>query len=199
MPRRQLKSLLGFATNTGSNVVSVFNKFTMEVVDTIATSSGPMGAVLDQRREWAYFALAGDAAIEAIEVGTGEILRRLRLHFGDEPVEIDLTSDGEFLVSANRGSNSASIIDAASLREIERVRLPSEADFGRVESGRATGLPDPTAVQHDFRHRPASAGGRAVAGCSKRRRFEAPSVRMAAACTSSPGIPRISWSSTRGI
>jgi DNA-binding beta-propeller fold protein YncE len=117
--------LLGFATSSGSNVVSVFNKFTMEVVDTIATSSGPMGAVLDQQREWVYVALAGDAGIQAIDVGTGEILRRLRLNFGDEPVEIDLSSDGEFLVSANRGSNSASIIEAASLREVERVRLPS--------------------------------------------------------------------------
>jgi YVTN family beta-propeller protein len=125
-PRRQLKSLLGFATNSGSNVVSVVNKYTMEVVDTIATGSGPMGAVLDQRREWVYVALAGDAAIGAIDVGTGVILHRARLNFGDEPVEIALSPDGEILVSANRGSNTASIIDAGSLREIERIRLPSE-------------------------------------------------------------------------
>lgn len=125
-PRRQLKNLLGFATNTRSNVVTVFNTYTMEVVDTIATGSGPMGAVLDPRREWVYVALAGDDAIVAIDVGTGEILRRLTLHFGDEPVEIALSSDGRILVSANRGSNTASIIDATSLREIDRIRLPSE-------------------------------------------------------------------------
>lgn len=125
-PRRQLKNLLGFATNSGSNVVSVFNTYTMEVVDTIATGSGPMGAVIDQRREWVYVSLAGDAAIVAIDVGTGEILRRLTMHFGDEPVEIALSPDGRTLVSANRGSNTASIIDADSLREIDRVRLPSE-------------------------------------------------------------------------
>jgi YVTN family beta-propeller protein len=125
-PRRQLKSLLGFATNSGSNVVSVFNKFTMEVVDTIATSSGPRGAVLDQRRGWVYVALAGDDVIEAIDVNTGEMLRRLKMNFGDEPVEVALSPDGEILVSANRASNSASIIDASSLRELGRVRLPSE-------------------------------------------------------------------------
>lgn len=125
-PRRQLERLLGFATNTRSNVVSVFNKYTMEVVDTIAMGSGPMGAVLDQRREWVYVALAGDAAIGAIDVGTGEILHRARLNFGDEPVEIAQSPDGETLISANRGSNTASIIDAGSLREIERIRLPSE-------------------------------------------------------------------------
>ncbi|MBW2543218.1 MAG: YncE family protein [Deltaproteobacteria bacterium] len=124
--RRQLESLLGFATNTGGNVVSVFNKHTMEIVETIATGSGPMGAALDQRRKWVYVALAGDAEIAAIDVGTTQILQRIRLNFGDEPVEVGLSPDGEFLVSANRGSNTASIMDTGSLRELDRVRLPSE-------------------------------------------------------------------------
>jgi len=127
--QRQLDGLLGFATNTGSNVVSVFNKHTMEIVDTIATGSGPKGAVLDQRRKWVYVALAGDDEIAAIGVSTGQILRRIRLNFGDEPIELALSPDGEFLVTANRGSNTASIIDAGSLREIERVRLPSEPSW----------------------------------------------------------------------
>jgi YVTN family beta-propeller protein len=85
-----------------------------------------MGAVLDRRREWVYIALAGEAIIAAIDVNAAEIFRRVRLNFGDEPVEIALSADGRILVSANRGSNTASIIDADSLREIERVRLPSE-------------------------------------------------------------------------
>jgi DNA-binding beta-propeller fold protein YncE len=128
-PKRQLRTLLGFATNSGSNTVSVFNKFTMEIVDTVATSSGPRGAVLDQRGGWVYVALAGDDAIQAIDVSTGEILRRVRLNFGDEPVEVGLSPDGEILVTANRGSNTASIIDASSLREKGRVRLPSEPSW----------------------------------------------------------------------
>jgi len=125
-PRRQLKTLLGFATNSQENVIFVFNKHTMEVVDTIATRSGPRGAVIDERRGWVYVALAGDDSIEAVELNTGEILQRLQLNFLDEPVEIALSPDREFLVSANQGSNSASIIDTATLREIGRVSLPSE-------------------------------------------------------------------------
>jgi DNA-binding beta-propeller fold protein YncE len=125
-PRQQLRGLLGFATHTSRNLVSVFNKHTMQVVDTIATSRGPMGAAIDARRAWVYVALAGDDAIEAIEVNTSEILGRLELNFGDEPVEIALSPGGSLLVSANRGSNTASIIDAGSLRELDRVALPSE-------------------------------------------------------------------------
>jgi YVTN family beta-propeller protein len=124
-PRRQLRNLLGFATNSGGNLVSVFNKHTMRVVDTIATGRGPMGVAIDQRREWVYVAVAGDDAIEAIEVSTGQILRRLQLNFGDEPVEIALSPDASILVCANRGSNTASIIDAGSLLELDRVVLPS--------------------------------------------------------------------------
>jgi DNA-binding beta-propeller fold protein YncE len=48
------------------------------------------------------------------------------LNFADEPVEIALSPDGRILVSANRGSNTASLIDTDSMREIERIRLPSE-------------------------------------------------------------------------
>ena len=125
-PRRELESLLGFATSSGSNIVSVFNKVTMEVVDTIATSSGPKGAVLDQRRGWVYIALAADDSIEAIDVGTREILARARLRSGDEPAEIALSRDGETLVSANSGSSTVSIIETTALREVGRVRLPTE-------------------------------------------------------------------------
>jgi hypothetical protein len=125
-PRRQLRTLLGYATNSLENVITVFNKHSMEVVDTIATSSGPQGAAIDEWRGWVYIALAGADAVEAIDVNTGEILQRLQLNFGDEPVEIALSQDRELLVSANYGSNSASIIDTVSLREIGRVSLPSE-------------------------------------------------------------------------
>jgi YVTN family beta-propeller protein len=126
-PRRQLTSLLGFATNSGSNVVSVFNKLSMQVVDTIATGSGPKGAVIDQRRGWVYIALAGDDSIEAIEVATAKIFLRLRLQLGDEPSEIALSPDGEILVSANYGSNTATVIETSGLRMVERIRLPAEA------------------------------------------------------------------------
>jgi YVTN family beta-propeller protein len=47
---RVLINLNGYVTNTDSNFISVFNKKTMQVVDTIATGQGPMGLVIDQLR-----------------------------------------------------------------------------------------------------------------------------------------------------
>jgi DNA-binding beta-propeller fold protein YncE len=134
--------LLGFVTNSEDNVVYVFNKHTMEIVSAIATTSGPKGAVIDKRRDWVYIALAGDDAIEAIEVNTGEVLSRVQLNLGDEPTELALSGDGRILVSANYGSNTASIIDADSLREIGRVTLPAEPTsvVAGGSSGRAYAL-----------------------------------------------------------
>jgi len=125
-PHKQLTSLLGFVTNSGKNLVTVFNKMTMEVVDIIATSSGPKGIALDQRKGWVYVALAGDSAIEVIDVSTLELTGRIPLNFSDEPVEIALSPDGRTLVTANTGSNTMSIIDTNSLREVGRVSLPWE-------------------------------------------------------------------------
>lgn len=124
--RRQLNNLVGFATNARANVVSVFNKNTMQIVDIVATGSGPTGAALDQLNGWLYVALAGDDSIEIIQVNTGDILGRVKLNFGDQPGEIALSPDGRTLVSANTGSNTASIVDTRSLREVARINLPSE-------------------------------------------------------------------------
>jgi YVTN family beta-propeller protein len=124
-PTRPLASLLGFATAPARNLVSVFNKHSMQVVDVVATRSGPMGAALDQERAVAFIASSGDAAIEILDAGTRQILGHIRLAGGDEPGEIALSPDGRTLVSANYGSSSASIIDTGSRREIVRLPLPS--------------------------------------------------------------------------
>lgn len=125
-PNRQLPNLKGFASNSWSNNVTVFNKNTMEVVDRIRTGDEPKGLALDQNKGWLYVALAGEDAIEVIEVSNGEIQGRIRLIMGDRPVELALSSDGRTLISANYGSNTMSIINTVSLFEEGRVSFTSE-------------------------------------------------------------------------
>lgn len=120
------RNYLGFISNTGENLVSVFNKRTMEVVDVISTGVGPKGMALDQERGIIYVALAGDDAIQLINVDTMSIYGRIKLLFGDEPTEIALSGNGETLVSANYGSGTISIIDTGTLSE--RERLSQEPD-----------------------------------------------------------------------
>jgi len=125
--RRQVPNLRGFVTGSHANLVTIFNKKTMRVVDVLATGSGPKGAVLDRRRNWLYIAQAGADSIGVIEVSTGHIQGRIKLQFGDEPIELGLSKDGRTLISTNSGSNTVSIIDTEALIETGRIYLQSTA------------------------------------------------------------------------
>jgi YVTN family beta-propeller protein len=122
-PGRILINLTGYVSNSDSNLLSVFDKQTMRVVNSIATGWGPKGIALDQKRARAYVAISRDDGIVVYDVFKGDIIRSLRLNLGDEPIYLALTPDGRTLVSVNHGSNTVSIIDAISMFETARVQV----------------------------------------------------------------------------
>lgn len=120
---RELRNLIGYVSNSDSNIISLFNKRTMQVISVIATGMRPSDMALDQRNGRVYVAVSESSAIEIVDVFSGRITGRIRLNFGDEPRELAMTPDGRTIVSANYGSNTASIIDAVSRFEVSRVRV----------------------------------------------------------------------------
>ena len=120
------RNYLGFVSHTTENIVTVFNKKRMEIIQVIHTGVAPKGMALDQRNGLVYVAAAGDDVIEVINIATLEIIGRIRLQFGDEPSELALTPDGRTLLSANSGSGTVSIISTRSLSEKERLMLDPE-------------------------------------------------------------------------
>jgi YVTN family beta-propeller protein len=127
---RQLFNLYGYASNSGSNLITVFNKTTMQVTDSVATGLRPRGMAIDPRRRRLFVACSGDNRIEEIDILKNAVVGRIQLRLGDEPLDLAITPDGRLLVSANYGSNSVSIIDAGSRIEMERVtvgRKPTDA------------------------------------------------------------------------
>jgi len=125
-PERMLANLKGFVSNSGSQSLTVFNKRTALVTDTILVGKNPKDLALDQRRRWLYVALAGEDMIAVVDVESGDILGQVSLRFGDEPTELALTASGKTLVVLNHGSESVSIIDTSSLFEKGRIRLTAE-------------------------------------------------------------------------
>ncbi len=125
-PRRQTRNFTGFASQVMTHTVTVFNKRTMQVFCLLSPGTTPRGMALDDRRGRLYVALAGDDAVAVIDVDTLKEEGRIKLFFGDRPVELALTDNGETLVAANRGSRTLSIIDTSSLYERHRVQLNSE-------------------------------------------------------------------------
>jgi YVTN family beta-propeller protein len=122
-PGGTLANLKGYVSNSAANLISVFNKKTMEVVNVIATGRGPKGIVLDQNRTRAYVAVSGDDTVEIYDVFNGTVIGKVKLTFGDNPMELALTPDGRTLVSVNHSSNTVSIIDAISRIELRRISV----------------------------------------------------------------------------
>ncbi|MBI5558359.1 MAG: YncE family protein [Deltaproteobacteria bacterium] len=138
-PERLLPSLKGFASNSGSDSLTIFNKRTARITGSLHIGAMPKGLALDQRKGWLYVALARENAIAVVEVSNGVILGKVRLQFGDEPCEVVLSPSGNTLVAINQGSNSASIIDTDSLFEKGKIRLSATPTgvFMGPDEGRA--------------------------------------------------------------
>ena len=121
VPDRPPIGLLGYAANFGSNNITVFDKRARQAVGVIATGRGPRGIALDRRLRRGYVVLEEDDAIDVIDADAGEVTNRLRLHTGDSPREPALSPDGLLLFTANAGSDTVSVVDTASLIEVERI------------------------------------------------------------------------------
>ncbi len=128
IPGRPLPTLTGYVTNYGANTITVFDKHTCEAMDIIQTGRGPAGIVIDQKQRRAYVVLAGEDAIDVIDVEAGSVVNRIQLTPGDNPRDLAITPDGSTLVCANPGSNTLSIIDPIALVESARVNLAKRPD-----------------------------------------------------------------------
>jgi YVTN family beta-propeller protein len=123
IPARPPVGLLGFVTNRRSGDITVFNKKSLQAIAVITTGREPSGMALDQRAQRAYVAVSGEDTIGVIDILSGNVSQQIRLSPGDVPSELALTSDGHTLLSANKGSNTVSIIDPVARFEQARVNV----------------------------------------------------------------------------
>lgn len=135
VPQRSAPGLIGVASSRGTNTVTVFDKISGKVVGVIPAGRMPAGLAVDPDRRLAYVAASGDDTVESIGLLEQNVLRRLVLRGGDEPVELALTPDGRTLLSANAGSSTVSVIDAVPM--VETARIPVGNGPGSILVDRA--------------------------------------------------------------
>lgn len=121
VPSLPVSGLLGYVVNRADNTLTVFDKRTGQVSAIIATGRGPEQVVFDQNSRTAYVSLAGEDAVDVINLTDGEVTHRINLKTGDGPGSIALTPDGRTLLTVNARSNRLSIIDPATLAERSTV------------------------------------------------------------------------------
>jgi YVTN family beta-propeller protein len=134
IPPKSATGLTGYASNSGSNDVTVFDKRSGQVIGVIAVPGSPAGIALDGKGLKAYVAIPNADAISVIDVIQNDASDRVELHVGDRPRELALSPDGKILLVANVGSNTVSVIDTVSLSETGRVVVGSGPSSVLVDS-----------------------------------------------------------------
>ena len=122
VPTLPLVELLGFATATGADAVTVFDKRSRQVVGVLAAGRDPRGLAVDRLQGKLFVALSGGDEVAAHDLVTGAELGRARLQPGDRPQELALAGDGRTLVVTNTGSNTVAFVDSLALVEVGRAR-----------------------------------------------------------------------------
>ena len=129
IPPLPLMELSGYVTNSDDNTITVFDRHSARVGGMIATGRGPTGMVLDQVRQKGYVALSGEDAVAVLDLKENDFIDRIRLLAGDNPQFMALTPDGRLAITANKGSNTASIVDIPSRVEIARVQVGNGPEY----------------------------------------------------------------------
>jgi len=120
--REVLPSLAGYVSVPPSGLIVMFDKKEMQVIDLITSAPAPSGLALDQDRRRLYIALPDADAVDFIDTFTRTSLGRATLGAGDKPRELALTPSGDLLVTANSGTNTASLIETDSRYEAARIQ-----------------------------------------------------------------------------
>lgn len=136
LPRESpLPALAAYVSHRWTDHLFVLDRRAREVVNAVATGRTPRGLALDSGRQRIFVTLEGEGEVAVVDTPTGVELKRIRLGGpGDRPVDVALTPGGRLLVTANEGSDSASVIDASSFLEV--ARLPCGREPGAVLADR---------------------------------------------------------------
>jgi YVTN family beta-propeller protein len=127
---KELSSSLIYVTNESSDNVSVINRYSGEVIETIMTGKSPRGitASLAGDRPKIYVANSGANSVSVIDPTTNKVENEIPVRFGTEPVDLTvgtIQSGRKLLFIANYKSNSVSIMDLSTYRELEKVDVGS--------------------------------------------------------------------------
>ncbi len=126
VPDAPMIARTGYVTSTPAATLLLFDRHDHRVVGALPTGREPCGVVLDPSRNRAYVALAGDDAVQVIDLPTGTELGRVTLRNGDRPRELGLSTDGRTLLVVEQGSNALSFVDTAGLAETDRLATGEE-------------------------------------------------------------------------
>lgn len=126
--QRATSALEVYATNEGSNSVSVIDRQNYEVSRTIQVGSAPKGIAFGrfEARTKIFVANSGDNTVSVIDPVANQVEQTIPLQFGQQPEDVAVYAAGMrggAVYVSNYGSQNVSIVDPLLLREVDRVQV----------------------------------------------------------------------------
>ena len=123
IPERTIPGLVGYVSNYSDNSIMVFDKKKLEITGVISTEAGPKGMALDNLLKKTYISIYDEDMVFVYDISSNRLINIIRLDIGDNPGEILLSQDGQFLFTANNGSDTVSIVNTGSSLVMEKVQV----------------------------------------------------------------------------
>lgn len=118
---QELRRVLAYVTNEGSDTVSVIDRFTDRVVDVIEVGRAPRGIVVAPDKSRAFVVNALSQSLAVLDVNTNRVVHYTNLEAGAASADLAITPDGRTLYLTNTALNSVSAISTSSFQTLETI------------------------------------------------------------------------------
>lgn len=122
------QTLLLYVANSGSNYLTVIDRFENRVVGVIGVGENPTGLVLSKEQGRLYVLNSGSNSISFIDTSQDYVVDRIHLISGIDPVEMAMIPhsnnvDHGKLYITNRGSNDVTVADTFLKAQVKSIRV----------------------------------------------------------------------------
>ncbi len=122
------KTLLLYVTNSGSNYISVIDRFENRVVGIIGVEKNPTSMVLSKEQERLYVLNSKSNSISIVDTSQDYVRDRIQFASGIEPIEMamipysDKRNHGKLYI-ANKGSNDVTVVDTFMKSQLKSIKV----------------------------------------------------------------------------
>ncbi len=122
-PAQELRRVLAFVSNEGSDTLSVIDRSIDRVVSVLAVGRAPRGLAVARDTSRAFVVNSGSDTLGVIDVSTNRVIHTTNLEVGARPSDVVITPDGRTLYITNMALNSVSVLDAQSFQTIRTIAV----------------------------------------------------------------------------
>lgn len=122
------KTLLLYVTNSGSNYISVIDRFENRVVGIIGVEKNPTSLALSKEQERLYVLNSSSNSISIVDTSQDYVRDRIQFASGIEPIEMamipysDKRNHGKLYI-ANKGSNDVTVVDTFMKSQLKSIKV----------------------------------------------------------------------------